>query len=201
MNRQILLLFTCVLCTLTSFGKPSTSACLQQVDDTIPSSLSSDKIMPSPQRSSGKPGDFKVKPKTREDKRTMKEAERQKKMEEKIKKSKIEYKDVYLFGIGAAFGDTVVYVTEIGHLENIPINKVTQFLPRRSEYTLQLTDYLQNELNLTNRTCSVQFSTKKKKAEKKYKKVLEKYRKSKEPLDVRILNQSTFAFKRLDHTE
>ena len=79
-----------------------------------------------------------------------------------------EYDKVYLFGVGSAFGDTIVHFTSIIELDNIALEKKTKFLPMRAVYSLQLKAYLEGTLGLNQQTCCVIFSKSKKKISKKY---------------------------------
>ena len=82
---------------------------------------------------------------------------------------------IFIFGIGSAFGDTIVSITPIIELKGIKLEKKTGFLPFRSVFSLQLKTYLEGTLGYTQQTCSVVFSDKKKKVQKKYAKVKKAY--------------------------
>lgn len=82
---------------------------------------------------------------------------------------------VYLFGVGSAFGDTIVHFTSIIELDNVALEKKTKFLPMRSVYSLQLKAYLEGTLGLNQQTCCVIFSKSKKKISKKYYKLKKAY--------------------------
>ena len=82
---------------------------------------------------------------------------------------------IYIFGIGSAFGDTIVSITPIIELKGIKLEKKTGFLPFRSVFSLQLKTYLEGTLGYTQQTCSVVFSDKKKKLQQKYAKVKKAY--------------------------
>lgn len=86
-----------------------------------------------------------------------------------------EHSKVYIFGVGSAFGDTIVHFTSIIELDNITLEKKTKFLPMRSIYSLQLKAYLEGVLGLNQQTCCVIFSTSKKKISKKYYKLKKEY--------------------------
>ena len=86
-----------------------------------------------------------------------------------------EHNKVYIFGVGSAFGDTIVHFTSIIELDNITLEKKTKFLPMRSIYSLQLKAYLEGTLGLNQQTCCVIFSTNKKKISKKYYKLKKEY--------------------------
>jgi len=81
---------------------------------------------------------------------------------------------VYMFGVGAAFGDSIVYFTDIQFVEGKDMVK-NGFLTNRNMYSYQLENYLEEAKNLPHRTCTVFFSKKKSKIEKKYLKLRKKY--------------------------
>lgn len=84
------------------------------------------------------------------------------------------FEKVYIFGIGTAFGDSIVYFTDVQTLEGA--NLIDKgFLIGRNLYSYQLKGYLENDLNLPHRTCAIYFSNKKKKIEKTYAKLKAKY--------------------------
>ena len=68
------------------------------------------------------------------------------------------------------------------------------------EYSYQLKMFLEQTLGLENRTCSVLYSDKLKKALKTRRKLLEKYLKA-DNTAVQSVNKETFAFKRLDYDD
>ena len=109
-------------------------------------------------------------------------------------------KPAYIIGVGAAFGDTLVYITEVNKIENARFTKKYNFLDRRMEYSTQFKNFLEQTLGLENRTCSVIVHDKLKKALKERKKLIEKYLKSKD-VSLQSVNQETFSFKSLDYGE
>ncbi len=82
---------------------------------------------------------------------------------------------IYLFGIGSAFGDSIVHFTSIIELEDISLEKKTKFLPYRITYSIQLKAYLEGTLGYSKQTCSIFFSKNKKKLSKKYYKLKKAY--------------------------
>ena len=107
-------------------------------------------------------------------------------------------KPAYIIGVGAAFGDSLVYITEVNKVDRAYFTKKTKFLDRRMEYSYQFKNFLEQTLGLENRTCSVIFSDKLKKALKMRRKLLARYLKS-EDVAVQSVNQDTFSFKQLDY--
>ncbi len=82
---------------------------------------------------------------------------------------------VYVFGVGSAFGDSIVHFTSIVELEGIKLEKKTKFLPFRSVFSMQLKAYLEGTLGYMRQTCSIFFSDSKKKISKKYYKLKKVY--------------------------
>ncbi len=107
---------------------------------------------------------------------------------------KKEKKDVYAFGISASFTDTVVYYTNIQRLDSVELGK-NNFLPQRELYSYQLKNFLEYQRGEKNRTCMIYFSENKKKLEKEYNKILNKYKKDK-TIRLNIITPEEFAFKK-----
>lgn len=105
---------------------------------------------------------------------------------------------LYMFGFSASFKDSVVYVTDIQQVEGAWIDHKTKFLLGRDQYSTQLKEYLEQSMQQKNRICMVIFSTKKKKAEKKFLKLMKNYKKG---YDVRYLNAPQFKFEPIDMGE
>lgn len=125
-----------------------------------------------------------------------------KKAVKKEKKKKVQDEDVfgkvdgkvYIFGCSSEFGDSVIYITEIQEVDSTALMKKTKFLPYRSDYSQQLKDKLESKtFSLKNQTCSVFFSDKKAKLEKKYAKIKKRYL-TKFQMKVVPLSQSEFKF-------
>ena len=114
--------------------------------------------------------------------------------------SNVVMKPAYIIGVGAAFGDSLVYITEVNKVDNAYFTRKTNFLDRRMEYSYQLKTFLEQTLGLENRTCSVLYFDKLKKALKTRRKLLEKYLKADNTV-VQSVNHETFAFKRLDYDD
>lgn len=101
---------------------------------------------------------------------------------------------IYMFGIGAAFGDTIVNITEITEIKGLKLEKKTGFLPYRSVFSIQLKAYLEGTLGYTQQTCSVIFSDSKKKLQKKHAKVKKAYLEE-SGNTINIIDNSKFTFK------
>lgn len=111
-------------------------------------------------------------------------------------KGKNDLQTVYIFGVGAAFGDTVVCFTDIQKLEGKELVK-KGFLQARSQYSYQLKNYLEYNENLPHRTCAIYFSEKKGKIEKAYSKLKAKYEGDK-TLFVRTIPSLEFKFEEVE---
>lgn len=83
---------------------------------------------------------------------------------------------VYLAGVSASFTDSLVYFTDIQYLDSAMVDG-KGFLVGRSQYSVQLKDYLETKEGGKNRTCFMFFNVKKNKLEKEISKLREKYKK------------------------
>ena len=101
----------------------------------------------------------------------------------------------YMFGFVASFNDSTVYFTNIQTVDSVWVTSKKQFLNPRNQYSYQLRNFFAEKRNMPNRTCVVIANTDRKKLEKKYIKMKNKYLvKSKKPYDVRNLAESDFKF-------
>lgn len=93
------------------------------------------------------------------------------------KKSKDKNKyGVYMAGVSASFTDSLIYFTDIQYLDSAMVDG-KGFLVGRSQYSVQLKDYLETKEGGKNRTCFMFFNVKKNKLEKEISKLREKYKK------------------------
>ena len=83
---------------------------------------------------------------------------------------------VYMAGVSASFTDSRIYFTDIQYLD-IAMVDGKGFFVGRSQYSVQLTDYLETKEGGKNRTCFMFFNVKKNKLEKEISKLREKYKK------------------------
>ena len=83
---------------------------------------------------------------------------------------------MYMVGVSASFTDSLIYFTDIQHLDSISLDK-DKLLPLRGQYSEQLEDYLEDKLGLKDRTCFIYFDAKKAKLEKVMKKMKDQYKK------------------------
>lgn len=82
---------------------------------------------------------------------------------------------VYLFGVSQMLTDSTVYITSIHQIDGIDVDKKTGALPNRSEFSLQLKEYLEGQVGLHKQTACVFFSTNRKKLNKQYYKIKKRY--------------------------
>ena len=117
----------------------------------------------------------------------------------KVQAQDVKVPQAYMFGFVASFNDSTVYFTNIQQVDNAWVTKKKQFLAGRSQYSNQLREFFANKRNMPNRTCVVVANVDRKKLEKKYIKMKNKYLvKSKKPYDVRNIAESDFKFETVD---
>ncbi len=107
---------------------------------------------------------------------------------------------IYMFGMAAAFTDTIVHFTNIQALDSVWIDSKNKFLQEREMYSYQLREYLREKLQAPYRTCIVFYSQKREKLEKKYQKMMRLYGEAKDGaqhFDVRFVTDDDFKFKRV----
>lgn len=93
------------------------------------------------------------------------------------KKSKDKNKyGVYMAGVSASFTDSLVYFTDIQYLDSAMVDG-KGFFVGRSQYSVQLKDYLETKQGGKNRTCFMFYNMKKSKLQKEILKLKEKYKK------------------------
>ncbi len=107
-------------------------------------------------------------------------------------KGKNSEKKVYAFGIAASFQDTVVYYTPIQVLDSVKLDK-NKFLPQRQQYSYQLKNYLEYEMQKSDYTCMIYFSENKEKLQKEASKMKGKYTKG---YALKELSAGSFTFKK-----
>lgn len=109
---------------------------------------------------------------------------------------------MYMFGISASFNDTIIYFTNVQEVDSAWIESRNKFLLDRSNYSLQLKEFLARKMQLPQRTCIVYYNTNRTKLEKKFIKIRQLYTKPKKRqtnhFDVRYLEEGEFTFKALD---
>ena len=108
----------------------------------------------------------------------------------------------YMFGFVASFNDSTVYFTNIQKVDSVWVAKKKHMLAGRSQYAYQLREFFTQKRNMPNRTCVVMANVDRKKLEKKYIKMKNKYLvKSKKPYDVRNVADTDFKFEAVDMGE
>ena len=119
-----------------------------------------------------------------------------------VKAQDVRVPKAYMFGFVANFNDSTVYFTNIQTVDSVWVTKKKQMLSGRSQYAYQLRDFFTQQRNMPNRTCVVMANVDRKKLEKKYIKMKNKYLvKSKKPYDVRNVADTDFKFEAVDMGE
>ena len=117
----------------------------------------------------------------------------------KVQAQDIKVPQAYMFGFVASFNDSTVYFTNIQQVDSVWVTKKKKFLAGRNQYSNQLREYFAQQRNIPNRTCVVVANVDRKKLEKKYIKMKNKYLvKSKKPYDVRNISENDFKFEAVD---
>lgn len=82
---------------------------------------------------------------------------------------------VYVFGVSQVLTDTVIYITNIHQVDSLDLETKTKFLPFRSEFSLQLKEYMEGQLGLKHQTACVFYSDSRRKLSKKFYKIKKRY--------------------------
>lgn len=114
----------------------------------------------------------------------------------KINLKKDADKTVYAFGFSASFVDTVAYYTNIHVIDSVTLDK-NGFLPTRELYSYQLKEFVDNEYKQKNSTCMIYFNNNKKKLDKEYSKLMNKYKKNNNVV-LKEIPADRFRFKKPD---
>ena len=101
---------------------------------------------------------------------------------------------VYLFGVCQQLTDSMVYITSIQEVDSIDLAKKTKFLPFRSEFSIQLKEYMEGTLQRRYQTACVFYSSKRKKLSKKFYKIKKRYLDN-SYMRVVMLDEARFRFK------
>lgn len=104
---------------------------------------------------------------------------------------KLETTEVQMFGVAISVSDSVVYMTDIQSVGPVKLEKKTNFLSERREYSHQLAEYVSNAEG-HKMTALVSYNKKKKKLEKRYLKIKQRY--TKDGFLVKYVNKNEFAF-------
>lgn len=117
----------------------------------------------------------------------------------KVQAQDVKVPHAYMFGFVASFNDSTVYFTNIQKVDSVWVTKKKKFLSGRNQYAYQLRNFFAEQRNMPNRTCIVMADVDRKKLEKKYIKMKNKYLvKSKKPYDVRNIFETDFKFTTVD---
>lgn len=117
-------------------------------------------------------------------------------------KTSSEVQKVYIFGMAASFTDTIVHFTPIEALDSAWLEK-KRFLMGREEYSYQLRDYMDRQLQMPHRTCVVVCDKNRKRLEKKYARMMGLYAtppKKGRRYVVHYIDEHDFRFKAVDMT-
>ena len=88
--------------------------------------------------------------------------------------TKVKRQTMYVFGLAASLTDSVVVLTDVQPIEGFVMPN--GFLADRSLYSLQLNNFLLANQERNNMTCAVYYDKNRSKAEKKYQKMMRRYR-------------------------
>lgn len=104
---------------------------------------------------------------------------------------------VYLFGVSTNLNDTIVYFSDVVAIPYVRLQKKSKFLPYRSEYSLQMREYLEGTLGEQFQTVAIFFSDKEKKVQKRFTK-MQKRMADEGYGRIVIVGQEEFTFKKPD---
>ena len=99
--------------------------------------------------------------------------------------------DIIIFGVAISISDSVVYMTDMQEIGKVTVEKKTKFLVDRREYSNQLSEYI-SRTGDGRMTTLVSYNLKKKKAEKRYLKIKERF--IKDGYVVKYITKEEFAF-------
>lgn len=111
---------------------------------------------------------------------------------------------IYMFGFAASFNDTIVHFTNVQAVDSAWIDSKTNFLLGRDNYSIQLRNYLAEQLQMPNRTCIIVYGEKREKVEKKLLKLRHLYttpKNNKQHFDVRFIEDQHFKFSTIDMSD
>ena len=99
--------------------------------------------------------------------------------------------DISIFCVAISISDSVVYMTDMQEIGKVTVEKNTKFLVDRREYSNQLSEYI-SRTGDGRMTTLVSYNLKKKKAEKRYLKIKERF--IKDGYVVKYITKEEFAF-------
>ncbi len=106
--------------------------------------------------------------------------------------------DISIFGVAISASDSVVYMTDMQEIGKVTVEKKTKFLVNRREYSNQLSEYI-SRTGDGRMTTLVSYNLKKKKAEKRYLKIKERF--IKDGYVVKYITKEEFAFTPVQESE
>lgn len=105
--------------------------------------------------------------------------------------------DISIFGVAISASDSVVYMTDMQEIGKVTVEKKTKFLVNRREYSNQLSEYI-SRTGDGRMTTLVSYNLKKK-AEKRYLKIKERF--IKDGYVVKYITKEEFAFTPVQESE
>lgn len=99
--------------------------------------------------------------------------------------------NTYIYGIAYSPTDSVIYMTDIRLLENVTIQKKTNFLASRNEYSVQMKRYMESE-GINDYVCATVYKPTYNQIYKDYTKLKKLY--EKKGLLINIIDQMKFQF-------
>lgn len=106
--------------------------------------------------------------------------------------------DISIFGVAISASDSVVYMTDMQEIGKVTVEKKTKFLVNRRGYSNQLSEYI-SRTGDGRMTTLVSYNLKKKKAEKRYLKIKERF--IKDGYVVKYITKEEFAFTPVQESE
>lgn len=106
--------------------------------------------------------------------------------------------DINIFGVAISVSDSIVYMTDMQEIGKVTVEKKTKFLVDRREYSNQLSEYISG-IGEGRMTTLVSYNLKKKKAEKRYLKIKERF--VKDGYVVKYITKEDFSFTPVKESE
>ena len=110
------------------------------------------------------------------------------------KGKKVVQKPVYMIGVGISFVDSMVFITDMHRVDSVTLQKKTKFLCDRQLYSFQLQHHLEQNYKGGPYAPSVFFGTKRKKMERRYLSLHNRYVQAQD-LRMVLIDQGQFRFK------
>ena len=100
---------------------------------------------------------------------------------------------VYMFAVSAQFGDSIVYVTNLQKVDKAQLTRKYDYLAFRSDYSQQFNKYVTDSYFKANQVTSVVFDKNRKKALKRFNKILKLYERDK-AMHLMLVTDDRFQF-------